>query len=63
MRPLFAIAPLALAFAFLGPTTTEAASTGDSLVVRVWHMVFDHDNTTVSVKPGTNTAEASTQAH
>ena len=63
MRPLFAIAPLALAFALLGPTTTEAANTSEPLVMKVWHMVFDHGGTSDSAKPGPNAAEASTQAH
>ena len=44
MRPLFAIAPLALAFALLGPTTTEVSSVRtESFVVKIWHLVFDHD--------------------
>jgi hypothetical protein len=51
MRPLFAIAPLALAFALLGPTTTEAASnTGESLVMKAWHLVFDRDSNTAPAK-------------
>lgn len=63
MRPLFAIAPLALAFALLGPTTTEAANPADSLVAKVWHMVFDHDEVAAGAKPGRIGAQAATQAH
>jgi len=45
MRPLFAIAPLALAFVLLGPTTTDATSAASpSVVAKVWHLVFDHDD-------------------
>jgi hypothetical protein len=52
MRPLFAIAPLALAFALLGPTTTEASpAAGQALMVKVWHMVFDHGSAPASSKP------------
>lgn len=63
MRPLFAIAPLALAFALLGPTTTEAANPADSLVAKVWHMVFDHDEVAAGSKPGRSGVQAGAQAH
>ena len=42
MRPVFAIAPLALAFILLGPTEANSAAT-PSLIAKVWHMVFDRD--------------------
>jgi hypothetical protein len=52
MRPLFAIAPLALAFVLLGPTTTEVSSTASpSLVAKVWHLVFDRESSPAQVKP------------
>lgn len=63
MRPLFAIAPLALAFALLGPTTTEAANPAESLVAKVWHMVFDHEEASAGAKPGRHGAAAGAQAH
>lgn len=62
MRPLFAIAPLALAFALLGPTTTEAANPAESLVAKVWHMVFDHDEASAGSKPGHSRIQAGAQA-
>ena len=55
MRPVFAIAPLALAFVLLGPTTTEASSaTSPSLVAKVWHALFDRDGSPAPVKPAGN---------
>ncbi|MES2089222.1 MAG: hypothetical protein V4532_04465 [Pseudomonadota bacterium] len=42
MRPLFAIAPLALAFSLMNPSTTEASTaTAESFPAKIWHLVFD----------------------
>ncbi len=55
MRPLFAIAPLALAFVLLGPTTTEVSSAASpSLAAKVWHLVFDREGSPAQVKPAGN---------
>lgn len=55
MRPLFAIAPLALAFVLLGPTTTEVSSaTSPSLVAKVWQLLFDREGSPAQVKPAGN---------
>ncbi|MGH6645669.1 hypothetical protein [Aquabacterium sp.] len=64
MRPLFAIAPLALAFVLLGPTTTDATSAASpSLAAKVWHLVFDRDGSggtsPSQVKPASSLTEAS----
>jgi hypothetical protein len=57
MRPLFAIAPLALAFVLLGPTTTDASSAASpSLAAKVWQLIFDRDATPAQVKPAGNLA-------
>lgn len=64
MRPLFAIAPLALAFVLLGPTTTEASSPdASSVIAKVWHMVFDHDGSVAPVKPAGRTIDADVSTH
>ena len=59
MRPVFAIAPLALAFVLLGPSTTEVSSaTSPSLAAKVWHMLFDHEGSPAQVKPAGNLTAA-----
>lgn len=61
MRPLFAIAPLALAFVLLGPTTADVSSSvaSPSLIAKVWNMVFDHETVTSTAKPTRSVAETS----
>ena len=55
MRPVFAIAPLALAFVLLGPSTTEVSSpTSPSLVAKVWQLLFDREGSPAQVKPAGN---------
>lgn len=60
MRPLFAIAPLALAFVLLGPTTADVSSGATpSFLSKVWHMVFDQDVATAPAKPTRSAVESS----
>ncbi len=56
MRPLFAIAPLALAFVLLGPTTTDASSAASpSLAAKVWQLIVDQDDSgPAQAKPAGN---------
>jgi hypothetical protein len=66
MRPLFAIAPLALAFALLGPATTEASPTAVStFAAKVWHLVFDHGQEAADTRKttGSQTDAAMAAAH
>ena len=63
MRPLFAIAPLALAFVLLGPSTTEVSSAASpSLAAKVWHALFDRESSPAQVKPTGNLTATATLA-
>lgn len=63
MRPVFAIAPLALAFVLLGPTTAEVSSaTSPSLVAKVWQLLFDREGSPAQVKPARNLTATATLA-